>query len=457
MRILHSVHNFLPQQVAGVEVYTSRLLAGQRHKDAVGLVTARLDSTRRTGDLAETQWEGVPVYEVVQNRDGSSFSQTWLDERLEASFRSSFDRFEPDILHVQHLMNLTLSLVSVAREMNVPIVMTLHDHWWSCANGGQRFHPDRTCCDRLEAKTCGRCTWASVGPLNVIRSATRRRREKNIREASSGEASDGASKSGASTIRPIRGVLARHWPTPFGARRIEHRWNAMRNLAKDVELFVVPSRDLADAAIEFGFPIQKVRVLAHGMPLVEKRVPRTNPTLAAHFGYLGSLVPHKGVHHLVAAFRGMPLSATLSIHGSLNADPGYVRELRAIASHPGIRFLDEMAPNSVPDMLANLDCLVAPSIWRENAPLGVQEAFVAGTPVVATNLGGHTELLETGGGLLVPPGDEVALLAAMRRLATEPGLASRLATSAPTLRSIEAHISDLREIYESVLAPDRSS
>jgi len=448
----------LPQQVAGVEVYTSRLLTGQCHEDEVGLVTARVDRERRSGDLVRSHWEGVPVYEVIQNRDASSFAQTWHDARLSQAFRSVFDAFEPDVLHVQHLMNLTLSLVEIAKEKRIPIVMTLHDHWWSCANGGQRFHPDRRRCESLDASTCGRCTWSSVGPMIALRGALRRRREARIETESSGEESVVASASGPSSrMRALQGVLARRLPTPFGAQRIERRWRAMRGLADDVDLFLAPSRDLAEAAREFGFPARRVQVLRHGMPFSKKQGSRARPFLAEHFGYLGSLVPHKGVHHLVAAFAEMPDNARLSVYGSLKDDPGYVRELREIARHPGIRFLGEVDPTSVIEVLARLDCLVVPSIWRENAPLTVQEAFVAGTPVVVSDLGGLSELVEAGGGLLVPAGDEAALRAALQRLSSESELVLRLAAGISTPRSIEDHLSDLRRIYSELLAGNPGS
>ena len=461
MRILHSVHDYLPQQVAGVEVYTSRLLAGQGRRDEVALVAARLDAASRSGEWRTSDDDGARIFEVVQNRDGWRFEQTWRDPRLEAAFRSVLDEFRPDILHVQHLLNLTLSLIDVAVERRIPIVMTLHDHWWACAHGGQRFHPDRTRCDRLDAATCGRCTWASVGPIRAGRSVLGRLRARHpldaheIREddeIGSLEQADplpGLDSSGA--LSSLRGRWARHAPTPFGRLRIERRWKAMRELARRIDLFLAPSRDLAEAAIEFGFPAERVRVLPHGLPIRTTRRTRPLPERAAHFGYLGSLVPHKGVHHLIAAFQSMPSHTTLDVHGSLSDAPRYVRELRAANRHPGVRLRGRVAPEAVPAVLASLDCLVAPSIWRENAPLGVQEAFVAGTPVIATDLGGHRELLEKGGGILVPPGDEQALLESLERMATEAGLAARLAGSAPRPRSMEAHLEDLREVYCAIL------
>ena len=448
MRILHSTHDYLPEQVAGVEVYTSRLMAAQRGNDAVGLITAHRMSDRRTGEFVESEQDGVPVFAVVQNRDWSGFEQSWRDARLEATYHDVLARFDPDLLHVQHLMNLTLTLVDVANERKVPIVMTLHDHWWACANGGQRFHPDRTRCDALIAAKCGTCTWSQVGPALALKRALGGRATRNGTEiAADARQSPSWIDRGRSVMRT---ALSRHCPTPFGAIRIESRWRAMRGLSSRVEQFLAPSQDLADAAIEFGFPAERVEVVRHGMPIPERRAPRTLPEYATHFGYVGSVVPHKGVHRLIDAFASAPAQARLSIFGSLDDDPAYVRELRERARHPGIRFEGPLEPDAVTGHLLRIDCLVAPSVWRENAPLSIQEALVARTPVIATDLGGHRELLASGGGLLVAPDDVDALRAAIFRLMNESGLAGRLSQAAPAMPGIADHVEHLRRIYRAI-------
>lgn len=442
------MHDDLSRQVAGVEVYTSWLLAGQRSRHDVGVLSARFDPTRKTGELVQHPHavEGVQHFEAIQNRDWWRFEQTWRDPRMKPAYDAALDRFDPDLLHVQHLMNLTLSLVEVAVDRGIPIVMTLHDHFMACANGGQRFHPDRTRCEELDAGVCGRCTWTQVGPLLAIKG--RRAAARGLIELDPGRAA--GREVPPDRLRRLRGRMSRIIPAPFGVDRIEKRWEAMRLLGDRLDLLIAPSRDLARAMIEFGLPESKIQILPHGLPDPSAVEPALLGDHAEHFGYLGSLVPHKGVHHLVTAFNGMPEDAVLSIYGSLTDDPGYVAELRGLAMHPGIRFVGEVPPTEVPTRLATLDCLVAPSIWRENAPLGVQQALAARVAVVATDLGGHRELLEQGGGLLVPPGDDVALRTALQRLHSEQGLARRLAEAAPPPRGIETHLAELDRLYDAV-------
>jgi glycosyltransferase involved in cell wall biosynthesis len=78
--------------------------------------------------------------------------------------------------------------------------------------------------------------------------------------------------------------------------------------------------------------------------------------------------------------------------------------------------------------MAGADWVVVPSVWWENAPLVVLEAFRHGRPVVCGDAGGMAEMVRDGvDGLHAPVGDPAGLAAVLRRAAEEPGLWDRLA------------------------------
>ena len=106
--------------------------------------------------------------------------------------------------------------------------------------------------------------------------------------------------------------------------------------------------------------------------------------------------------------------------------------------------------------LASIDVLVVPSIWPENAPLVIQEAFLAGIPVVASRIGGIPEMVTDGkNGLLFTAGDAVALSRTLARLIDEPGLVDPLRDGIPAVRSIEDDVGFARSLYQT-LQPLRS-
>jgi glycosyltransferase involved in cell wall biosynthesis len=81
---------------------------------------------------------------------------------------------------------------------------------------------------------------------------------------------------------------------------------------------------------------------------------------------------------------------------------------------------------------------VVPSVWLENSPFVIKEAFAAGLPVVASNLGGMAEMVSDGhNGLLFEPGDAADLRRALHRLLNEPGLLERLREGIPRVRTID--------------------
>ena len=98
--------------------------------------------------------------------------------------------------------------------------------------------------------------------------------------------------------------------------------------------------------------------------------------------------------------------------------------------------------------------LVVPSVWLENAPFIIREAFAAGLPVVASNLGGMAELVDDGrSGLLFAPGDASDLRRALARLLDEPGLLDRLRAGVPRMKTIEEDAAWTREVYVAHLGP----
>ena len=107
----------------------------------------------------------------------------------------------------------------------------------------------------------------------------------------------------------------------------------------------------------------------------------------------------------------------------------------------------------MPRLLAEADVLVVPSIWYENSPLTVHEAYLAGLPVVASAHGGLSELVEHEvSGLTFRPASPASLRRAVLRLANDRGLLRKLCRRLPRVKSIEENASELEGIYRSLPA-----
>ncbi len=157
----------------------------------------------------------------------------------------------------------------------------------------------------------------------------------------------------------------------------------------------------------------------------------TGPTGVHHeeyFLFVGSLIDRKAPDLLLRALVGTTGRCVFVGDGPL------APSLRALATTLGIddrvTFVGAVHPSEVPSYYERATALVLPSL-SEGVPLVALEALRAGVPVIATELDGiATVVRHEHNGLLVPPGDTVALAAAIRRLEVDAELLRRLGDAA---------------------------
>ena len=106
-----------------------------------------------------------------------------------------------------------------------------------------------------------------------------------------------------------------------------------------------------------------------------------------------------------------------------------------------VRFIGSLTRPGVLELCRAADAAVLSSSW-ENFPHTVVEALAAGTPMIATAVGGVAEIVRDDvNGLLVPPGDAVALAEAISRFVADDALSARLRAAATA--SVEALRADV--------------
>ncbi|HEY1593726.1 MAG TPA: glycosyltransferase [Solirubrobacteraceae bacterium] len=145
--------------------------------------------------------------------------------------------------------------------------------------------------------------------------------------------------------------------------------------------------------------------------------------------YVGRIDERKGVLDAVAALAQLPPEARLTLAGQ--GDRRVVSEVRALANRLGVadrvRELGPTARSGLADVYASADAVVFPVRWEEPWGLVPLEAMGIGRPVVATARGGSGEYLLDGSNCVtVPPADPGAIAWAVRQLAGDPDLRTRL-------------------------------
>jgi glycosyltransferase involved in cell wall biosynthesis len=203
--------------------------------------------------------------------------------------------------------------------------------------------------------------------------------------------------------------------------------------ARSIDAFIALSRSTADNHREFGFPFD-MQVLPSFLPnaATTKEPPPAGRPYALFVGRLEKL---KGLQDLIPVF-----SADPSIDLVVVGEGDYGEELRKLAGgSPHIRFLGRLTPEELEPLYAGAAAVVMPSVCHEVFPLVALEAFRAGAPIVARNLGPFPEIIEaSGAGYLFD--DPAEAHHSVRRLAADGVLRREFAEKAK--RAVEVHWSE---------------
>jgi glycosyltransferase involved in cell wall biosynthesis len=445
LRILHAIHDFLPRHRAGSEIYACELARQQSSHHEVFVLAAEYDPATPHGTLRWREVEGLAVIEIVNNWEFRTLQQSYSSRRLNAQLEHAIDATRPDILHVHNLLNLSFDLPRLARERGARVVATLHDYTLVCASGGQRVHQQEShVCREIEPDRCSRCFSAS--PFH---------RQMAVSRATGGALGRMAAQVHA-RLPWLTSAISEHVPgTSITSTDIVQRLAAARHVFGAVDLFVAPSAALGSEFVRFGLAAARLEVSDYGFRASVPR--RTRPSGALRIGFAGTMVWHKGAHVLLEAIRMLRGAFEVHLHGDATVFPEYTAHLKQLAAGLPVRFAGGYAQEDIASVFGQLDVLVVPSIWPENSPLVIHEAFMHGVAVVGAAGGGIPDLIRDGGGLVYEPTSAAELALLLQPLIDDPALAVRLARSAPAVKSIEQDAGEWDERYNRVLATCRQS
>jgi glycosyltransferase involved in cell wall biosynthesis len=422
MRILLPLHVWHPEGRGGTEVHARAVamaLAGRGH--VVG-VFARTGRTGRDEYEVTTERDGPVGVTRVNNtwRDNWSFEWIYRNRRIHEAFQRELDEFRPDLVHIHHLTGLSTTIVEEIKARKLPLVMSLHDFWTVCPRG-QRMTKDLSLCEVLDRNRC----WTCLGGM---------------------------------------------WPHIFGRRDSERtivdrlgrlspaalaEWDRHMAYVLDLcDLLVTPSEFHRERMLEGGLDPSRVVALPHGLPDPPpiQRAPARGEV--RRIVYLGAVIPTKGAHVLVRAFKALGRAdIELHIHGEITPhhdDTDYGERLRSLAGDaPNIVLHGAYEPEDVHGILARADLLVVPSLWWETYCLTIREGLQAGVPVIASDLGAMREALDgERDGLLFEPGNPKDLRRVLERLIEDPELRRRYSGRSGAVLRLEDYLPGLLAVYE---------
>ncbi|GAB4446863.1 MAG: glycosyltransferase family 4 protein [Anaerolineae bacterium] len=436
MRIALAVHHFPPRYQGGAEwraYRTARALMARGHE--VRVIAVEHDARFGLAPAAMDEvFQGVPVRRLGMDVAHLPFRQTFANHAVGNAVRDFVGAWGAELLHLIGGYLMTGAVIEAAKDAGLPVVLTLTDFWFLCPRFTLVRAGGALCDVPADPMACALCLSQDKRRFLVPDRLTGGRFGKALlwawRSAAAQRLSGVADLAGG---MPERRVYLRR---VFGM----------------ADWVISPSRFLKDLHEREGFQAARFVYMRQGLDVSEwaphARAPR-DPDAPLRIGFAGQVAPHKGVHVLIEAFRALRGAAELFIYGDLGRFPDYAARLRRMAgAAPRIHFEGQYTRADAGRVLAGLDVLVVPSMWYENSPNSILEAFVAGTPVVASDLGGMAELVaHEVNGLVFPVGDAAALAACLQRVVDAPALLDRFAAALPSVKTVDEEAAELEDIY----------
>ncbi len=443
LRILLTVHQFLPKHTYGTERLTfdtGRELMARGHEVYV-LTTDSAPAGEPHNVAHDYEYGGLKVrcVQMDMRRTPDPVRYEYDNPQMADHMRAYMREVRPDLVHVMHAGRLSGSIIPAAKEFGVPVVFTATDFWALCrVIHLRRADTGELCLGPNGAGTnCLRCFIARSGAPGKARDRYLKRSEATFRTASA--------LSRTSVLRDTKYMNR--------IRAVVDRIGYLKDAINSTDRVIAPTRLNRDIMIRNGIDPALIHLSPYGMDTSDiTAVPRSpeRPS-AVRFGYIGSLARHKAPDILIKAFRNIPRAAKaeLKVYGSPSRDPEYYSQLEDLAGDDGrIDFAGTFEPPETGRILSEIDVLVVPSRWYENTPLVVYSAFASGTPVIATDLGGLSEVVEHDkNGLLFRVEDVQGLTSNLLRFLFEEDLIGRLRAGMEPVKTVEEGVDELEQLY----------
>lgn len=244
----------------------------------------------------------------------------------------------------------------------------------------------------------------------------------------------------------------------IAATRFSLRFHHLQNMLGLVDRFISPSLFLRQQYDRWGLSEHMIEWIPNGLPDdfgTDEEEPRERRN---RFGFFGNIAPHKGPLLVLDALGRVDpaIELSLTIHGCLqHQGEEFTHQFEQAVQREGDRahYFGPYTRDAVSDLMAEIDWVVVPSTWWENAPLTILESFRHGRPVIASNIGGMADLVDDNvNGMLFRRNDAADLARLMQKAAQEDGLWDRMASAVPDVSPVSDIAARHMTLYDSLLS-----
>lgn len=450
MRIILTTHLFLPECSGGTETLVHGIATTLKQKGHAVLVVTGCDERNpaSTGDcFDEYTYDAIRVIRfrrrlVSVERPGNPMRNDYDNLEFENGFRRLLNEFAPDVVHFHHLGRLSIRVIDACRQQQIPAFLTATDFWSICPHQALLL-PDGKICDG-----------PVMGGANCLKHVVALSQSKRV--------------SSMVDLVPLRALglvlgtlkhTAAELPGTLGVTQaLAKRGKMIADRLPLLERIFVPTAHAQATLEKNGIANGNFRVLPFGLKdhrYVKRVRARPGKDLGKNLvlGFIGQFLPHKGLHVLMEALRLLPKDCPVEIKVYAKLPPSetqYVQDFFAqMQEDARVKYEGTFENEKIPEVLDKIDALVIPSIWHENMPLVSLSAQAAGCPLIASNVGGLSDIVSHGtNGLLFQPGSARELRDnIMQLLTTDDDMLYRLSKASITPRSLTQYVDSLESEY----------
>lgn len=438
MKVFQVLSKFLPQQIAGTEVYTMALSKQLQKKD----IDVKVVIPNYGGRLASVYaYEGLTVHQYAEPSVENRQLIMGFNPPEGLEYFTKFIRNEqPDIIHFHELAGsngITLHHVKEARKVCKKVFMTFHLTTYSCMTGALIQNGLSNCNGKIDLRKCTECylsskklekpivnifTWLSLF-LNLL------------------------------GVNPTK--LSSRLATALGSTSlVKKKHQNLLELVNQCDKVIVLNNWYKEILISNGISPDKIALISQGLPFNStfmKEEKLYNDKI--RFIFVGRISHFKGIHLLIDAFMQLDCTkAELHIYGQTD-EPMYENDLKEKTNlFENIQWKGMLSQSDVLSTMYNYDALCLCSTITEMSPLVIQEAFAAGIPIIASNVYGNAEQIKHGiNGLLFTFNDSKDLLRQLNRCLDEKDLLKSLAKNIIPPRTFDKVGDEYIELYKSLI------
>ena len=437
MKILFCLHHFLPEHVAGTEIYTLRLAQNlQLLGNEVVVVIPNFGSIH----TIEYQFESIRIikYSEVTISDRDIIMGKKQPEGLK-DFANVLLAEQPDVIHFHELSpgrGINVFHVQKAAELHFSVVLTFHLASYSCFKGSLVYKDETRCDGIVKIKRCTECVYQS----------------KNITGAKAKLLINSALALYYLNINPtiLNSTLGTALGFPFVIQKIKKDLFTLSHLAKKI---VVLTNWYKDVLERNGIPPEKLKFIEQGLTNeIPENILDTAIDLPLRVVFIGRISEVKGLHILIDAICNLPEDKiSLYIYGP-ETEKGYAEICKQkTVAKKNVHWLGPIAPDKVIITLSQYHLLCLPSAF-EMSPLVIKEAFAAGLPVIASRVYGNEEQIIDGtNGWLFHLKDSNDLTEKLKLLIADLSLIEKAKLVLPTSNTFSNIASEHIKMYSEIL------